>query len=95
MYCCTALIIIALSFTYKTNSLLRRLMVLIFASGVVVASTTLFVMIFLLQGVPGAACVLRFRLNHCYVTYLCVSIIAFFLLPRPHIRLDDTLQLPN
>ncbi|KAJ6551938.1 hypothetical protein B0H19DRAFT_1159413 [Mycena capillaripes] len=37
----------------STQSLLRRLMVLIFTSGVVVASTTSFVMIFLLKEIPA------------------------------------------
>ncbi|KAJ7674063.1 hypothetical protein DFH06DRAFT_1292792 [Mycena polygramma] len=37
----------------STQSLLRRLTVLIFASGVLVASTTFFVMLFLLKGIPA------------------------------------------
>ncbi|KAF7368728.1 hypothetical protein MVEN_00197500 [Mycena venus] len=60
------------------QSLLRRLTVLVFASGVVVASTTLFVMIFLLQGVPAYS-----LFFYCQGRIYALTILCNFLVSMP------------
>ncbi|KAJ7763166.1 hypothetical protein DFH07DRAFT_399205 [Mycena maculata] len=73
----------------STHSLLRRLMLMIFTSGVVVATTTLFTMIFLIRGSP-AFCLFFYNQGRVYA----LTILTNFLVGIPNSQTIPTLSFP-